>query len=203
VSTLESSAPTTRAGDNGVSTADRDTAIDVLVRAFRMDPVTRWAFPDPGTYADAFRAFAAAFAGRAFDYGSAWAVGDFTGAALWLPPGVGPDEAEVMGVFERYVPIDRLGKMFALMEQMGRHHPLEPHWYLPIIGVDPAAQGRGHGSRLLRHRTEWLDREGHVAYLESTNPANVPLYERHGFEVVATIEVADVPPVFPMVREPR
>ncbi len=42
-----------------------------------------------------------------------------------------------------------------------------------------------------------------MAYLESTNPLNVPLYERHGFEVVGTIEVGDAPAVYPMVRRPR
>jgi ribosomal protein S18 acetylase RimI-like enzyme len=75
-------------------------------------------------------------------------------------------------------------------------------WYLPLIGVDPAAQGRGDGSALLRAVTERLDREGHLAYLESTSATNLPPFCRHGFEVVGTIEVADAPPVFPMVRGP-
>ena len=33
-----------------------------------------------------------------------------------------------------------------MMEQMERHHPAEPHWYLPLIGVDPAGAGRGRRS---------------------------------------------------------
>jgi len=182
---------------------ERGAVLDVLVQAFRMDPLTRWAFPDPATYRDAFGAFAVAFAGSAFELGSAWCVRGFFGAALWLPPGAGPDEGAVAAVFERYVPPERLGVMFTIMQQMGGHHPGGPHWHLPLIGVDPARQGRGHGSALLHHAAEWLDRERQVAYLESTNPLNVPLYERHGFDVVGTIQSGNAPPVFPMVRRPR
>jgi ribosomal protein S18 acetylase RimI-like enzyme len=64
-------------------------------------------------------------------------------------------------------------------------------------------QGRGYGSALLRHALEQIDRDGQLAYLESTNPANVPLYQRHGFEVVGTIQVDDAPPMIPMVRRAR
>jgi ribosomal protein S18 acetylase RimI-like enzyme len=90
-----------------------------------------------------------------------------------------------------------------LFEKMGSYHPTEPHWYLPLIGVEPTKQGRGCGSALLRHALERIDRDGGIAYLESTNPANIPLYRRHGFEVVGTIQVGDSPPLYPMVRRPQ
>ena len=101
------------------------------------------------------------------------------------------------------VPPQRLAAMHGIMEQMGKAHPEEPHWYLPLIGVDPAVQNQGFGSALLVHALAEVDRERLPAYLESTNPANVSLYERHGFEVLGTIQVADAPPVFPMLRRPR
>jgi ribosomal protein S18 acetylase RimI-like enzyme len=82
-------------------------------------------------------------------------------------------------------------------------HPAEPHWHLAVIGADPIHRGRGLGAALLRHALERIDREGHFAYLESSNPANLSLYERHGFEVTGTIRVGDAPPMFPMVRKPR
>ena len=183
--------------------ADRDAVLDVLVRAFQADPVVRWTFPDRQTYPPSFRAFAAAFGGRAFEQGTVYSDADVRGAAMWLPPGVGPDEEALIPLVENDVPRHRLKSFFRLLEQMGRHHPEEPHWYLPLIGVDPIHQGRGLGSALLRHATQRLDRAGMVAYLESTNPLNVPLYERHGFKVCGTIQVADIPPVYPMVRSPR
>jgi ribosomal protein S18 acetylase RimI-like enzyme len=86
---------------------------------------------------------------------------------------------------------------------MERFHPDEPHWYLPLIGVEPNAQGRGLGAALLRHALERFDREGALAYLESSNPRNIPLYERHGFEIVGEIRVGAAPVMTPMLRRPR
>jgi hypothetical protein len=47
------------------------------------------------------------------------------------------------------------------------------------------------------------DRDHMLAYLESSNPKNIPLYERHGFELLGTIQVGTSPPIFPMLRTPR
>ena len=41
------------------------------------------------------------------------------------------------------------------------------------------------------------------AYLESSNPKNMSLYERHGFESMGRIQIGDSPPAHPMIREPR
>jgi ribosomal protein S18 acetylase RimI-like enzyme len=93
--------------------------------------------------------------------------------------------------------------MFSMFEQMDAYHPGEPHWHLPLIGVDPASQNRGIGSALQRHVLDQCDRQQLLAYLEATSPRNVPLYERHGFEALGSIQVADSPPIVPMLRKPR
>lgn len=72
-----------------------------------------------------------------------------------------------------------------------------------MIGVDPAKQGNGYGSALLKHAVERCDGEGKPAYLESSSPRSIPLYQRHGFELLGTIQVGSSPPLFPMLREPR
>jgi GNAT superfamily N-acetyltransferase len=181
---------------------DRARLVDVIVLAFVRDPVTRWAFPDPHQYLELFPEFVNAFGGRAFDHESAYYVDQFAGGALWLPPGVHPDEDALERVLERAMG-ERLQDASALFEQMARYHPTEPHWYLPLIGVDPLKQGRGCGAALLRHALEEVDRQRRPAYLESTNPANIPLYQRHGFELMGTIQVKDAPPLFPMARRAR
>ena len=186
-----------------VATRDQsEQVVDALVLAFARDPVARFAFPEPTQHRAGFSALVLAMGGAALDHGTAFTLEGFGGAALWLPPGVGPDEAAIAACFE-HVPPERHATVQAFMEKMSRHHPEEPHWYLPMIGVDPAQQGRGLGSMLLRHALARVDRAGLPAYLESTNPANVSLYERHGFEVMATIQVGDAPPIFPMLRARR
>jgi GNAT superfamily N-acetyltransferase len=183
--------------------ADEAAAIDVLILAFAADPVVRWTWRDPTVYLASFPAFARAFGGRAFAHGSGDYVDGYAGAALWLPPGVHPDGPALNAIFKRSVP-EAIGKDgAALMEQMGRYHPRGPHWYLPLIGVDPACQGRGYGAALMRHALSRCDRDGAPAYLESTNPRNITLYERHGFERLGTVQVGTSPPIVPMLRRAR
>jgi hypothetical protein len=55
----------------------------------------------------------------------------------------------------------------------------------------------------MKHATDICDRDGALAYLESSNLRNVPLYERHGFEVLGTIQAGQSPTIVPMLRKPR
>jgi ribosomal protein S18 acetylase RimI-like enzyme len=183
--------------------AEAERAIATIVLAFSSDPAARWSYPDSREYLTHFPAIVRAFGGNAFSRGTGYHVSDFAGTALWLPPGIQPEEEALAGVLRASVAGERQAAVFAVFEQMGRYHPREPHWYLPLIGVDPAHQGRGHGSALLRHVLGRCDRDRMPAYLESTNPANIPLYERHGFRVLATIQVGSSPPIFPMLRAPE
>jgi GNAT superfamily N-acetyltransferase len=182
--------------------ANAGAIFDVLTLAFTDDPMTRWTWPDGPLFLATFPGFAKAFGGVAFDHGSAHHVGR-AAAALWLPPGVGPDETELDRILEKTTPETVTADGTRLMEQMARHHPTEPHWYLPLIGVDPAHRGKGLGGALLSHALATCDRDGALAYLESTNPRNIPLYERHGFERLATIQYGSSPPMVPMLRKPR
>ena len=197
-------APITTAAPIKIATvADAERAIAVLTLAFSSDPPNRWVWPAPWRYLEAFPAFIRAFGGRAFERGTAHCIDGYAGAALWLPPGVHADEEALVRVIEQAVPQSLQADLFAVFEQLDRAHPNEPHWYLPLIGVDPGQQGKGYGSALLRHGLAACDRDGTPAYLESTSPQSVRLYERHGFEVVGTIQVGTCPPVFPMVRAAR
>lgn len=178
-------------------------ALATLTAAFAQDPVARWVWPERSTYAWAFPGFAQAFGGRAFEHGTADCAERAIGAALWLPPGVESDGPALERVLDESVPASRGGAVGELLEAMGRFHPSEAHWYLPLIGVLPAFHGRGVGSQLLRHALERCDRDVLPAYLEASSPSNRPLYERHGFEVVGELRAADCPPLWPMRREPR
>ena len=179
---------------------DSSTVVDVLALAFHQDPVARWFYPKTGDYLSAFPQFIRAFGGAAFSGQTAWTTDDLSGAALWHAPGVKGDDAALIRHLETSIDADRLGSVLALIEQMDQHHPVEPHWYLPMIGVDPQCQGRGHGSALLRHALAICDQDHLPVYLESSNPANLSLYHRHGFEISGAIHAGDSPPLFTMTR---
>lgn len=182
---------------------DEAAAIATVVLAFVADPVTRWAWSDPHQYMTAMPRFVRAFGGRAFLHDSAYGTKGFTGSALWLPPGVEPDTDELSRLMEGTTSAAARADGPAIFEQMAQYHPNEPHWYLPLIGVDPAHQGKGHGDALMAYALDRCDRAKQPAYLESTNPRNMSLYRRHGFEPLGTIKVGSAPPIVPMLRHPR
>ena len=79
------------------------------------------------------------------------------------------------------------------LTEVERAHPSEPHWYLAVVGVRPEQRGQRLGSALLEAGLQRADTDGMPCYLESSNPRNVPLYERHGFEVTAERWLPDGP----------
>lgn len=186
-----------------VDSAQAPRAVSTQMTAFAADPVMRWMWPEPHEYLRNFPAMVDGFGGRAFASGAAHATDDFRGGSLWLPPGVTPNDAALEKLFRDTIAEPMRSSVFSILEQMGDSHPHEPHWHLAFIGVDPAHQGQGIGAALLRHALAEIDQQGLHAYLESSNPANISLYQRHGFEVIREISVAGSPQVTPMLRLPR
>lgn len=183
--------------------SDQAHVIDVLVLAFSTDPAARWSWPDPHQYLTYFRELVKGFGGNAFKHNAAYYAEDYAGASLWLPPNVHPDENEVMALLQSTTSAEIQKDAIRVFEKMGGYHPTEPFWYLPLIGVDPFQQGNGLGSALLKHALIQCDRDGKIAFLESSNPRNIPLYERHGFEVIGEIQVGSSPTIRPMLRKPK
>lgn len=185
---------------------DEDAVHNVVLLAFATDPFARWAFPGAETYLAASPLLGRAFGGRAFDHGTVDVVVEergAVGAAMWLPPGVEPDFEGMQAVLAEHATEAVLNDMGGLGEQMAAAHPKEPCWYLPILGVDPAFHSRGIGSTLLSHAIARADAAGLPAYLESSNPRNISLYERHGFVAMGTIQSGGSPTLVPMLRKPR
>lgn len=184
--------------------ADEDGIIGTITMAFANDPAGRRLYPEPAQYLKFCPEFVRLYGGPAFDHGGAHFTPGYAGAALWLPPGVHGDDEAMSDLLERSVPHTATrDELVAVYTAMHDHHPAEPHWFLPLIGVDLIHQGRGHGTALLDFGVRQCDRGGKLAYLDSTNPKNIPLYERFGFKLLDTIQIGDHPPVYPMLRQPR
>jgi GNAT superfamily N-acetyltransferase len=178
-------------------------AVAAIVAAFLTDPPARFAWPSPHHYLPAMSLAVREFAGSSFKHGTAYVSADFCGAALWLPPGVEPNGEALEKVFRDTATGEHLDDLLATFEKMGQSHPKEAHWYLPLIGVEPNAQGKGLGAALMHHALARCDQERALAYLEASKPENVPFYMRHGFEVTGEIQIGAAPLVTPMFRRPR
>lgn len=182
---------------------DQDNAVDVLTRAFEADPAARWAYPDTQQYHRCFPKFVRVFSGKAFAQGTAYCIDAFLGVALWLPPNVHPDEEALAALIGDSVTDGEREDVAAYLDDLGRYHPSEPHWYLPLIGVAPTHHRRGFGTALMRHALQACDRDGKLAYLAATSAESKTLYEREGFRQIGTVQVGRSPEVYPMVREPQ
>jgi GNAT superfamily N-acetyltransferase len=185
------------------NSAGVESAVAALTLAFVRDPIMRWFYPEAESYLAHFPGFMRAFGGPSFGAETAWMSDDQGGASLWFPPNVHPDGESIGKHVFSTVDERKREALEGLLEQMDAYHPKEPHWYLAVIGVDAAHQGKGLGAKLIQVALEKCDREGLIAYLESSNPANISLYERHGFEVVGEMRSGDCPPGLPMLRQAR
>jgi len=198
------------AGARTARPADREGLNRALSAAFLDDPVFRWLIPEeaerlrllPRLFDTMADAFARHDATRVVSAGDDGAVG---GAALWAPPGVAPVSPEDEAVIAERLATEALpylDKFAALMEVFEAAHPEEPAWFLQFLGVDPALQGRGLGSRLLHDVLDVADRNGEAAYLEATSERNRALYERHGFRWVGDLLLPGGPVAYAMWRDP-
>jgi ribosomal protein S18 acetylase RimI-like enzyme len=183
--------------------ADEAALTAVITLAFTTDPAARWTWPKPQQFLAHFSSVVKAFGGNAYANQSAYYVEAHAGAALWLPPDVQPDLETLSALMKDTGAAEVQTDLASVFERMESYHPKVPHWYLPLIGVDPMQQGKGYGAALMKHALIPCDRDRALAYLESSNPKNIPLYERHGFELLGTIQVGSSPPIFPMLRKPR
>lgn len=187
-----------------INSEDTDKTLATLTAAFIADPLFRWVYPNAENYLEAFPQLIRAYCASGITNGTAFSDPAFGGACIWLSPGNDPDDEAAGAVCEATIQPDRLADFVGIMEEMDRYHPHdEPIWYLPVIGVDAAGQGKGLGSALMKHALQICDEQETRAYLESSNPANISLYERYGFEILGRIEVGSAPPVHPMIREKR
>jgi GNAT superfamily N-acetyltransferase len=166
---------------------DIELLTDILSDSFSNDPIMNWVMPLPSIYPDFFRLL---LTDLYLPRGIAHHDSEGRAAALWLPPG------ETFSVPPRWVFVSMLARLVGRkglrplwrMHQQGslfdHHHPTEPHFYLQFLGARHANQGQGAGSALLKHGTRMCDEHRMPAYLESSNILNVPLYQRHGFEII-------------------
>lgn len=99
-------------------------------------------------------------------------------------------------------PLGRFGGANNAMDAIHKKRMPEPHWELLIVAVDPALQGRGRGSALVREGLAVADEQGLPCYLNTNSPANLRLYGRLGFSVLEKATLGkDGPQAWAMRRE--
>jgi ribosomal protein S18 acetylase RimI-like enzyme len=186
----------------------------MLARAFAADPIFTFIEPDREKRVAFLALYMAALTRRSHRLAVAYATSpEIAGVSLWKTPELRALTAEQLAM----TGLDRTADWLSvaayarheavfdpILSALDRESP-EPVWYLGVLGVDPAFQGRGLGSRLMTPVLERADREGIAVTLETAQPRNLPLYRRHGFEVMSELPppAPGGPVVWTMKRFPR
>jgi GNAT superfamily N-acetyltransferase len=183
--------------------ADAEAVASCLGAAFAADPVWTWAVGDrAGAVVTVLVRLGALADPEHFTVNEG-----ATSTAWWHPPGQWKmSPRDLLRLVPAVAPLARLGsvRLLQLSALIERQHPHEPHWYLGYLGTRAEARGRGEGAEVLAPQLARCDAEGLPAYLESSNPRNLPFYRRQGFVDRPVLKVPrGCPTITPMWRSPQ
>jgi GNAT superfamily N-acetyltransferase len=137
--------------------------------------------------------------------------GRVLGGSFWVPPGTSPAASTLtqlgLGGWQAPWHLGLRGTLRELWreEDLARRYARDlaiPSWYLDLLGVDPAAQGRGLGKALIASMLERADHERVPIYLVTHKRSNVDYYRRFGFEVLTDATLRGIPTGWSMRRPP-
>ena len=184
--------------------ADADAAAATLARAFADDPLICFLLRDEARRPAAMPKLFKMLFKLGLPHGACDVTTGHEAVALWRPPGAWHIP------FHQYITngaafIDVFGlggamQVMGAMDMIEKRHPHEPHWYLQVLGTDPARQGKGYGGVVMRRQLALADAADMPAYLESSKEANIPIYKSFGFEVTGEIKLPGGPTLWPMWR---
>lgn len=195
-----------RPGPRVASSQDRDDVVSILVGAFHDDPTWSWAFPDPSLRAEQLTRLWGTFVDGAMRFPWVWLSQANTATSVWIPPNEAEFSHEQEAALEGTL-VEMLGqdasRVLNMVELFDQAHPRGvPHFYLSLLATSTQHRGQGYGLRLLAENLRQIDKSGMPSYLEASNPVNVPLYMRYGFEVLGSFTLPERGiEVFTMWRE--
>lgn len=165
--------------------ADRARVVSSLVAAFPEDPVLRFLFPEEETHPR----YAAAFFGHCFDkrvsLGTIWTIERGASTAIWEPPTAGNGSSD--DALAALLPADALARVRAYDRAVHAALPPSPFWYLGVLGTHPESAGRRWGHAVMAAGLSRAAADGLPAVLETSNPDNVEVYRRAGWQVVRAV----------------
>jgi GNAT superfamily N-acetyltransferase len=187
---------------------DCESLLDTLTGAFADDPVWgAWAFPRRDVAQDQRRALFRLWLTSALDHRCVLATAELEAVAVWYPHDATRSSQEDLRALAAMASSlgDQAQTFLEGCALLEASHPQDrPHFYLCLLATRLDARGQGCGRRLLEGSLELLDAARMPAYLESTNPRNLQLYERLGFECVGSVLLpGNGPKIDLMWREPR
>ncbi len=162
----------------------------MMARAFQDDPYYLYTLPDESRRRRLLPWLMERLISFGLCYGKVFTTAAIEGAAVWLGPrnpafhGFGAIRTGLALMRLKLSPPEwkRIQLLERAEDQLHAYAVQGAHWYLPVLGVEPACQGRGIGGTLLQPVLDLADRDHLVCYLETNNARNLAFYENFGFQ---------------------
>jgi GNAT superfamily N-acetyltransferase len=164
--------------------ADRDAILETVLAAFVADPAFRYFFPTDESYAVEAPAFIGELLDQRLASDTVWMAGAAHSVAMWNGPG--PSHGDLSPLLARDT-AERIRRFDAVVQGL---LPAQPHWYLGILATHPDQAGQGLGRLVMAGGLELARRDGVPSCLETATAVNVGIYERYGWRVTASAEIA-------------
>ena len=181
-------------GKSGVKPAAR-----VLSRAFQDSPIFVHLLPDPVERKNKLHYLFEMVVRDGIRHGEVYATSqDLEGITVWIPSERGESmspwrmiRSGALSLPFRYSRdfLSRQVPVTGLIDAAHKRHAPFRHWFLQAIGVDPACQGKGYASRLLKPMLARIDRENMPCYLDTEEEKNVSIYRHFNFKVLEEAEI--------------
>lgn len=196
-----------------LTTSRTDQAAETLAMAFQDDLIFTRILPNDVIRLRSFTALFKAIITYSLRYGEVYTTATTQGVACWLPPG--NTDVTLWRSLRTGLALQRAAvkfpaearrqflKMMARIDATHKRIMTQAHWYLWVLGVHPEHQEHGIGRTLLQPVLAQADAHGLPCYLETQTESNVAFYQKSGFQVIRTEEIAGQGvPLWMMVREP-
>lgn len=184
-----------------LTASEAESAARVISKAFMDDPLIRFMLPFKPTRFRTMYKYFRPMTEISIHHGKVSGVGEpLQGVAYWKSPEQKPMSVSLKNLGQ-FLPLLltlyplgflRARKLLEKTETMHAQYASEPHFYLENLGVSESARGQGFSSQLLCPILDRADEQQVTVYTDTTNPANVPLYEHFGFKCVEAAAFPDL-----------
>ena len=193
--------------------ADADVVVETLVAAFVTDPA--WDFITGGDRERVDPHFARALFDSRVNDRTVWVTDDCSAAALWELREVTTQAANVKSTddhsaqaavwaeYRRQVGEQTWQRLEIYEEELEKHAPPRPYWYLGVLATHPRYHKQGLASAVLAPTFALADEAHLPSWLETEQVDNITFYENRGFTERVEFALPDGTRVWWMGRPAR
>ncbi|HYF66715.1 MAG TPA: GNAT family N-acetyltransferase [Ohtaekwangia sp.] len=172
---------------------DKRLVVDILSKSFDKNKSVNYVVKQDANRQDRIRSLMEYSFNTCLSFGEIWISDDNMACALLLFPETKKTTLRSIlwdvNLATSAIGLTRVIDVLKRESLIKKNHPDKPFTYLWFIGVDPLAQKRGVGSKLLNEVIDMNAKKRRPIYLETSVSNNLSWYKKFGFEIYQKINL--------------